>query len=248
MDKIKQGDKFGRWTVNYCLNKNNKKYCNCTCDCGTNRDVRQENLLDGRSKSCGCLNREISSKINTESFIPNDIIVHDDYIEIILSNYSERTCLIDKEDYEKIKNYKWTYNKKRNCIRANNRIPKSKGTIKIHTLIMNCPKNLKVDHINHDIFDNRKRKLRICTNKENQWNKDKPKNNTSGHKGVYEDKTRPRFQAYIMTNGKRKLKSFPYNENNKEEVYKLACEWQENEDKKLRKEFSYYNSVIDNSQ
>lgn len=244
MDKINIDDKFGRWIVNYSVKKDNRNYWNCTCECGTNRNVRQEDLLNGKSKSCGCLNREISSQKGKEKFSPNKIIEHEDYIEIILSNYSKETCLIDKEDYSKIKDYKWRYNENRRSVQANNRDSKNKSSVKIHRLITNCPKNLKVDHINHNVLDNRKSNLRICTNMENQWNKGKTCANTSGHKGIYDDKSRPRFQVYITVNGKRRTKSFPYNKNNKEQIYKMACEWQEKTDKELCKEFSYYNSVL----
>lgn len=251
MDKIKQGDKFGRWTVNYCLNKNNKKYWNCTCDCGTNKDVAQSSLIYEKSKSCGCLSKELSADRSRQNFTPNNIIMHENYIEVILGNYKEKTCLIDIEDYEKIKNYRWFFNKKRNCIQANKRKNKNKrikGTIKIHKIIMDCPYNMTVDHINHDIFDNRKSNLRICTNQENSWNKNETVSNTSGHKGIYDDTSRSRFQAYINKNKKRIRKNFPYNENNKEEIYKSACEWREQMDKELFGEFSYYNSVVDNQQ
>ena len=67
--------------------------------------------------------------------------------------------------------------------------------------------------------------------------------NTNGHKGIYDDTSRPRFQAYINKNKKRIRKDFSYNENNKEEIYKSACEWREQMDKELFGKFSYYNSV-----
>jgi hypothetical protein len=32
----------------------------CVCDCGTQREVRAWDLLQGLTKSCGCLHRELS--------------------------------------------------------------------------------------------------------------------------------------------------------------------------------------------
>lgn len=63
------GQKFGRWTVlERAEPKYNKKGCaegrwKCRCDCGTERIVLQASLVRGRSQSCGCLNKEITSSI-----------------------------------------------------------------------------------------------------------------------------------------------------------------------------------------
>ena len=45
-----------------------------------------------------------------------------------------------------------------------------KTTIYIHRLIMNTPKNLVVDHINHNTLYNRKHKMRNVTKTENSQN------------------------------------------------------------------------------
>lgn len=61
------GQKFGRWTViERSIPRYNKKggvegMWRCVCDCGTQRIVLQASLINGKSKSCGCLNREITS-------------------------------------------------------------------------------------------------------------------------------------------------------------------------------------------
>lgn len=56
------GKKFGRWTVlSYAYFKNNKHYYNCRCECGTTRAVSRVALIGGKTKSCGCLCREVTS-------------------------------------------------------------------------------------------------------------------------------------------------------------------------------------------
>ena len=58
---IKAGDQFGRWTAQedqqYIFTK--KVRCKCSCAKGTERLTNVENLRAGRSKSCGCINKEI---------------------------------------------------------------------------------------------------------------------------------------------------------------------------------------------
>lgn len=61
------GQKFGRWTVlEQAESKNGNACWLCRCDCGTERIVMGKNLRSGRSKSCGCYLKEISSKQITE--------------------------------------------------------------------------------------------------------------------------------------------------------------------------------------
>ena len=64
------GRKFGRWTVkerdtarnNENKNRNYVPYWICECECGTIRSVPGGRLKNGGSKSCGCLQRELSGK------------------------------------------------------------------------------------------------------------------------------------------------------------------------------------------
>jgi len=55
--------RFGRWLViKKAKNGNWGTKWSCICDCGTKRDVLTGNLTLGLSISCGCLNREMTSK------------------------------------------------------------------------------------------------------------------------------------------------------------------------------------------
>lgn len=54
------GQIFGRWEV---VNIGDKGFVDCICSCGTRRCVSINNLKMGRSKSCGCLQKEIVSEI-----------------------------------------------------------------------------------------------------------------------------------------------------------------------------------------
>lgn len=128
----------------------------------------------------------------------NEIIIEKNYAKIKINSpkYGLKFVLIDIEDIEKIKNIHWFihYYKLNNSFYAD-----STKNDKLHRYITNCPKNKVIDHINHNTLDNRKFNLRICTRIENNRNK---KNNTSGHVGVYWDKTKNKWTAQIMINYK----------------------------------------------
>lgn len=55
------GKRLGCWEVgSYKHNPAGTKYVwDCVCKCGTRRWVRTDQLLDGHSRSCGCLKREL---------------------------------------------------------------------------------------------------------------------------------------------------------------------------------------------
>ena len=65
-----QGRRFGRLTV-VGFDKINEKTRHakwfCVCDCGAVKSVFQHNLLSGNTKSCGCLQREISRRIGKQN-------------------------------------------------------------------------------------------------------------------------------------------------------------------------------------
>lgn len=72
------GKRFGRLVVlgrNYEEEKkhNNNTYWNCKCDCGRIITVVKSSLIQGQTKSCGCLRRETAAKqlsiVSKENFI-----------------------------------------------------------------------------------------------------------------------------------------------------------------------------------
>lgn len=57
------GERFGRLVVGArAPNKHGRTAWNCLCDCGTGRVVTSRPLIDGRTKSCGCLRVESSRR------------------------------------------------------------------------------------------------------------------------------------------------------------------------------------------
>ena len=59
-----QGERFGKWVV---INKSEQKLHGktawlCKCDCGTVRNVTQNNLVSKLSTNCGCVRKQILSE------------------------------------------------------------------------------------------------------------------------------------------------------------------------------------------
>jgi hypothetical protein len=115
--------------------------------------------------------------------------------------------MIDDEDYKLASKYKWYLNQG-----YASRTEYKKGissSMKLHRLIMDCPKGLEVDHINHDKLDNRKTNLRIVTHV--QQNLNRINRGKSGYKGVFYDKwnlwNKRKWAAYFCPklNNKKKI-------------------------------------------
>lgn len=127
-------------------------------------------------------------------------------LKINSKTYGEKIVLVDDEDYERMLkdfgNTTWCLSKSRNnTLYVQKRV--NKKIIFLHRYIMNCPKGMYVDHINHNTLDNRKENLRITTNANNLRNGNIRKNNTSGVNGVYYDKKRKKYVAGIKVDYKK---------------------------------------------
>lgn len=108
----------------------------------------------------------------------NEIILHNDYAEMVIRNKrNEYICsvLIDKEDVEFVTKYKWNVSyQTRRYTYPNARI--NGKTTKLHKYLLQYNGDLLVDHINRNIFDNRRKNLRIVTAETNSQNRTLKKN------------------------------------------------------------------------
>lgn len=80
---------------------------------------------------------------------------------------------------------------------------KDSKTISLHRFIMDNPKGLVVDHINHDTLNNTRKNLRAVTKEHNCQNlKGAQRNSKTGIRGVSWNKRRNRWYAQIRSHGK----------------------------------------------
>ena len=152
--------------------------------------VGGDNLKSGSTKSCGCLAKEIRSKIHKKY---NQYDLSGEYGIGWTSNTNEE-FYFDLEDYDKIKNYCW--------LKGNNGYIfthlKNNKILYLHRCIMNAiDTNEVVDHIKHNLLDNRKAVLRKCTQEQNVMNTKLKNHNSSGITGVWYHNLRNKWVAEI---------------------------------------------------
>ena len=192
------GKRFGYLTViKRVANNQNGHVCwLCQCDCGNTHITITYNLTHGLCRSCGCLNKNR----NLYNNIYNRYDLDRDY-GIGFTSKNEK-FYFDLEDYDVIKQIGWCYNSDGYVV-GNITINGKQKRIAQHRLIMNCPPDMVIDHINGVKSDNRKCNLRICTVAQNAYNASIQKRNKLNAKGVSITHCNT-YQAQIQVNGKLK--------------------------------------------
>jgi len=97
----------------------------------------------------------------------NEVVDCGDYYEMYLYNFKNKRIaktLIDKDNIDKVKKYKW-------CLTNYNYVLSQKLKIQLHQFVLGKKTGYEIDHINHDTLDNRKKNLRHCTHQQNVFNK-----------------------------------------------------------------------------
>ena len=177
------GKRFGRLIVTrQSENRSGKRkrlMYYCDCDCGKkDYEVVGEALRSGHTKSCGCLKNDTASSVHKKY---NTYDLSGEFGIGITSN-TNKEFYFDLEDYDKIKNYCWL-ELDSGYIATND--PDTIKRIYLHRLVLNAKKDDIVDHKEHNLYDNRKRFLRIGTTDKNMMNASLRKDNKSGVTGVY---------------------------------------------------------------
>lgn len=190
--------------------KYKKAQWKCKCVCGNECIVSLTHLRSGHTKSCGCwkrkitqeTNKKIHSKINSYDLTGEFGIGYTDNVDPTDKDGVRNYFYFDLEDYDKIKDYHWYFNKY-GYVEAYKKGTIKRSFLKLHRLVMQVKKrNVIIDHIKHLLYDNRKSELRICNQTQNAQNSKSQKSTKTGHKGV--SICNKKFQSYITINKKRK--------------------------------------------
>lgn len=116
-------------------------------------------------------------------------------------------AIVDADDYDMIMQWKWSAQRVQGGVRAVRSGPRGKHiekreVFKMHRVIMSAPTGTIVDHINHDMLDNRKSNLRICTAKENSRNRRSAIGSKSRYIGVNWSNRYRKWEARLKIGGR----------------------------------------------
>lgn len=196
------GKRFGRLMVlSRAENKGKHIYWNCKCDCGEIKKIRGDSLIEGKTTSCGCFNNEKCRKLGQSHSGINTYELCEEYA--IGRDQVGNAFIVDIDEIEHLKTRYWLKG-------AHGYFVSGWGNDRIfmHRFITKAPFGSDVDHVNHNVADNRHSNLRICSHMQNLWNSNMPKTNTSGIKGVHFDKDRIKWVARLTCNSIPHIKRF----------------------------------------
>ena len=174
------------------------------------------------------------------SSVLNEYVEHDNYYELHIINTRnlEASSKIDKEDYPKVSQYRWTLSVHGNDIRV---VASSKdlNRIGLHQFILPNATDNVIDHINRNPLDNRKENLRIVSRSVNSTNAKERTESKSGVRGVYRREARPGIAKASWVcewscEGKRHSKSFSIDKYGENEAFRLACDFREKQLKEMK--------------
>lgn len=174
-----------------------RDFCLCQCECNSNpKEILGLSIRKGLTTSCGCYQKqrivEVCKKYNQYNLSGKFGIGY---------TKTNTEFYFDLDDYEKIYPYSWSYNS-RGGIYAHNNIDLKH--IKMPNLILGSSNKIRlIDHINKNNRDNRKENLRFATKSQNGMNSKLSKNNKTGVIGIFWDRNKMGYSAYITINGKR---------------------------------------------
>ena len=184
------GARVGRWTVLREIRKNGKKYYECRCDCGTVREVYSRSLESGVSQSCGCLRGELKKA---------------EAMDLTGRRFGKLRVIRRDNGRKDGGNYYWICE----CDCGNRKSIRGTSLVREGgTRSCGCDqKKVASETGRKTVAENSReqiaRNVAYRTNFQVIENQNIPKNNSSGHKGVWWDKNREMWQAYIQVHGKR---------------------------------------------
>lgn len=153
---------------------------------------------------------------------------------------TEHVVMVDDTDYDEVMKYKWYVYKSKETYYVRGRQAKKQVHLHRYLLGLTNPK-IQIDHRDHNGLNNQRDNLRIATNQQNQFNRQKTKlikgmTPTSLYKGVSWKKSHKKWYAQIQTNGKTKHIGLFTDEYEAHLAYNSAAE-------KIQGEYKYKKSI-----
>lgn len=175
--------------------------------------------------------------METHPTAKNKIFIHDDFAKVelydkygIVSGYA----IIDIEDIPLVSGLRWYLINTRGYVSGY----VDGKPLALHRFLLDTPKGLVTDHINHDKLDNRRSNLRICTQSQNLQNQRKQKHCSSKYKGVTFSKHANKWHVTIKHKYKLNHIGYYTSERNAAAAYNKAA-------KMYFGEYAYLNKLGD---
>ena len=197
------GSRYGKLLVveKSDVRKSGQVTWKCLCDCGNIVLVRGASLRNGLTTSCGCFQRKTVTEMNHNRKRANQYSIQDDTVIGYCNDKAHSEFYFDAEFFDIVSQYYWQINNE-GYIYSLSKVDGCDKVIRLHRLIMNCPDELLVDHIDHNPRNNRICNLRVCTNAENCRNIKIRKDNSTGVTGVSRSSNGDKWRARITLDGK----------------------------------------------
>jgi len=208
---MQTGDVLGHWTLLYPgRQRAGAKMWLCRCRCLTIREVLASNLCrkSRSSRSCGCHRLVMNEQ--------RRLARHEAARSLSMAGLQTWMCielttgqqtLVSVDCYADLCQFTWHAVKKPSgtyYAARTIRVGLKTSVEYMARRIMKAPDGVEVDHRNGHSLDNRTWNLRFATTQQNQFNRGKNRNNTSGYKGVTWEKSTGKYQAQIRVNGQTK--------------------------------------------
>jgi hypothetical protein len=140
---------------------------------------------------------------------PNKAVHFSDGVTVIALERKDGVvmpCYIDTKNYDLVKGYRWHVQKVRGMFYADTTLPRVAGKVPhltMHELILPLSGDATPEHLDQNGLNNRESNLRAASTAQQNTNRKKPVNNTSGYRGVSFHAKSGRYQASIQANGKK---------------------------------------------
>ncbi|WP_206922992.1 HNH endonuclease [Alicyclobacillus suci] len=182
---------FKKWDIHFCSAKCRQEYHTNSVHTECKNCGKYLVLNPYRVRENNFCSRECANEFQGED---NLYEIDGDITKIIITSrkYGIHTALIDTDELEKVKPFRWLLRPSGRYYYVISTRKNIQGhtQLQLHRLITDAPKYMHVDHMNGDPLDNRKCNLRVCTPQENGENKvHLNKNNKSGVRGVHQNKS-----------------------------------------------------------